>query len=160
MQTDDWFDIGYAADWKISAAYADGESARVVIATTQALRGPCDLKNESGATLAAMESPCPCHGGDRGPSWAILEDRYLAGSSAISAADRVSHGGISQRLKGDALIASDLRRRLAEDVFVRHRRGRNLPGRWPAGGLLAPRRRFLTQPCRDGAQAAVKKAWS
>ena len=51
------FDIGYAADWKISAAYADGESARVVIDTTQALRGPCALKNESGATIAAMESP-------------------------------------------------------------------------------------------------------
>lgn len=47
-------DTGYAAAWEVSAAYADGEFARIVIETTEELRVQCALKNASGTTIAAQ----------------------------------------------------------------------------------------------------------
>lgn len=48
------FAVGHAAEWRISAAYPDGEFARIVIETTERLRVQCALKNKSGATIAAQ----------------------------------------------------------------------------------------------------------
>ena len=100
-------DTGYAAEWKVSAAYADGEFARIVIDTTEELRVQCALKNASGTTIAAQ--PWTVHApatevivATHGRAWETVtcSARDAAGSSVLPGVTQEPDVGSSEGANG------------------------------------------------------------
>ncbi|WP_200237027.1 peptidoglycan-binding domain-containing protein [Thiohalocapsa halophila] len=100
-------DTCYAAEWKVSAAFADGEFARIVIDTTGELRVQCALKNASGTTIAAQ--PWTVHApatevivATHGRSWETVtcSARDAAGSSVLPGLNQEPDVGSSEGANG------------------------------------------------------------